>query len=98
MGDECARPGIGVFHRMFSPEATLHVARAAALSEIPLARAPRYWGQSSVALTKRGEVNPNVRAKVMCQFRESRRAFIDPIDRIPELRGTGTRCRAGNHH
>jgi len=45
MGDECAKPGIGVCQRMFSPFPIFQRIGVRALASTPQASGPRNWGQ-----------------------------------------------------
>ena len=47
MGDECAKPGIAVCQRMFSPFSIFQWTGVGALASTPLASGPRNWGQSA---------------------------------------------------
>src|ERR1700678_2430695 len=47
MGDECAKPGIAVCQRMFSPFSTFQWTGVGALASTPQASGPRNWGQSA---------------------------------------------------
>src|SRR5215203_4688602 len=62
IGAESPRPGIGVFHRMFSPVATFQVVGVAAVAFTPLACGPRYCGHSPAGAGRARPEKTNARS------------------------------------